>query len=153
MSARRWVSAFLSLGCLLVIAACGGGSGTHVAPMAPVFTSTPPTNALQDNPYSYSISATDPSGGTVSFALTTGPTGAAVSGSSLSWTPAATQSRLANAFTVTATTSEGGTATQSWSVSPAGTVTVNQVTTYWTSSGKVQLPVPSTSQANVSAVV
>jgi len=113
----------------------------HVAPPAPVFTSTPPTAAVQDTAYSYSISATDPAGGTVSFALTTGPTGAAVSGNRLSWTPAASQSRLSNSFTVTATTSEGGTATQSWSVSPNGTITVNWVDTDWTENGPLQTPI------------
>ena len=141
MSTRRCFFLFFSLGSLLVLAACGGGSGTHVAPMAPVFTSVPPTGAQQDNPYSYSITATDPSGGTVSFALTTGPTGAAVSGSSLSWTPAAAQSRIANSFTVTATSSEGGAATQSWNVNPNGTITVNWVDTNWTENGPLQTPV------------
>jgi len=140
---------------MLVImpASCGGGSNMHVAPMAPIFTSTPPAAALQDTAYSYSITATDPAGGTVSFALSTGPTGAAISGSNLSWMPAAAQSRLANSFTVTATTSEGGSATQSWSVSPAGTVTVNWVETYWTPSGKMQVPIPVSDRIKVAAAV
>jgi hypothetical protein len=125
----------------MILAACGRGSSMHAAPPAPVFTSTPPASALQDNPYSYSIAATDPAGGTVSFALSTGPTGAAVNGSSLSWTPVASQSRLADSFTVTATTSEGGTATQSWMVSPNGTVTVDWVDTNWTENGPVQSPI------------
>jgi hypothetical protein len=137
----------------LILAACGGSGNTHRAPQAPVFTSTPPTAAAQDTAYSYSITTTDPAGGTVSFALTTGPTGAAVSGNSLSWTPAAAQSRLANGFTVTATTSEGGTATQSWSVSPAGTVTVNEVITYWTPTGQQPVPRPVSGNINISAVV
>ena len=107
----------------------------QVAPQTPVFTSTPPTAAAQDTAYSYSITATDPAGGTVSFALTTGPAGAAVSGNSLSWTPAAAQSRLSNGFTVTATTSEGGSATQSWTVTPAGTITASTIETFWTPTG------------------
>jgi len=153
MSTRRWVFLLLSVSFSLVLSACGGGSSMHVAPMAPMFTSTPPTTALQDTAYSYAIAATDPAGGTVSFALSTGPTGAAVSGNNLSWTPAAAQSRLANSFTVTATTSEGGTATQSWSVSPAGTVTVNWVETYWTPSGKQLVPVPTIANIHVAAAV
>jgi hypothetical protein len=153
MSTRRCFFLLLSLGSLLVLAACGGGRSTHVAAMAPVFTSSPPTAALQDTAYSYAIAATDPAGGTVSFALTTGPTGATVSGSSLSWTPPAAQSRIANSFTVTATTSEGGTATQSWSVSPNGTVTVNDVVTYWTPTGQQQVPIPSTAPLSISAIV
>ena len=125
---------------LAVLAGCGGGGSTHVAPLAPMFTSTPPPAAEQDTAYSYSIAATDPSGGTVSFALTSAPTGAVLSGSSVAWTPPASQSRLANSFTVTATTSEGGTATQSWSVSPTGTITVNTTDTFWTSTGPQPFP-------------
>jgi hypothetical protein len=123
----------------LVLTACGGGSSMQVAPQAPVFTSTPPTAAAQDTAYSYSIAATDPAGGTVSFALTTGPTGAAVTGDSLSWTPAAAQSRLSNSFTVTATTSEGGSATQSWTVTHAGTITASTIETFWTPTGPQML--------------
>ena len=113
----------------------------HSVPPAPMFTSTPPSAALQDTAYSYAIMATDPAGGTVSFALTTSPTGAALSGSSLAWTPVASQSRLSNSFTVTATTSEGGSATQSWTVTPNGTITVNWVDTNWTENGPVQNPI------------
>jgi len=126
---------------LIILAACGGGSSMRVAPMAPLFTSTPPTAATQDTAYSYQIAASDPSGGSVTFALSTAPAGAALSGSSLAWTPPATQSRIANSFTVTATTSEGGTATQSWMVTPNGTITVNWVETNWTENGPVQTPI------------
>jgi hypothetical protein len=124
-----------------------------VAAQPPIFTSTPPAAAAQDTAYSYSVSATDPSGGTVSFALTTGPTGAALSGSSLSWTPAASQSRASNSFTVTATTSEGGSATQSWSVSPTGTVTVNWIDTFWEASGPVQRPITPSASLQIGAIV
>ena len=56
-------------------------------------------------------------------------------GNMLSWTPGAAQSRVANSFTITATTSAGGTKTQSWTVTPTGTVTVSVIDTFWTSTG------------------
>jgi len=152
LNSRFFLIAPLSF--LLVLTGCGGGSGSmHVQPAAPIFTSTPGTAAEQDVNYSYQVAATDPSGGSVSFSLTTAPTGAALSGSAVSWTPAAAQSRLANSFTVTATTSEGGTATQSWSLSPTGTVTVSDVATYWTAAGQQQVPLPPSTSIHVSAVV
>jgi hypothetical protein len=150
---RRQVLLVITLFSSLGLIACGNSNGMHGSPAPPVFTSTPGTAASQGNAYSYQITATDPSGGTVSFSLTTSPTGAALSGNSLAWTPAASESRLSNSFTVTATTSEGGTATQSWSVSPTGTVTVNWVNTNWESTGPVHVPVSPSASLNVSAVV
>lgn len=142
----------LALSCLAFFTACGGGAGMHVQPSMPNFTSTPGTQATQDLAYSYQIAATDPAGGAVTFSLTTAPTGAALNGSTLSWTPLAAQSRVPNSFTVTATTSSGGAASQSWSVSPNGTVTVNDVITFWTSTGPLQLPV-STTASSIAAIV
>lgn len=124
-----------------------------VAAQPPIFTSTPPTAAAQNSAYSYSLAATDPSGGSVTFALTAGPTGATVSGSSLAWSPTPAQSRTSDNFTVTATTSEGATATQSWSVSPTGTIVVNWINTYWEPSGPAQVPAVSAASMQVSAVV
>ena len=143
----------VSLLAAVFLTACGGGSSAKVSAQPPIFSSTPPTAAAQDTAYSYSVSATDPSGGTVTFALTTGPTGAALSGSSLSWTPAAAQSRTSNSFTITATTSEGGSATQSWSVSPTGTVTVNWVDTFWEAGGPVQRPITPSASFHISAII
>jgi hypothetical protein len=141
--------------CLLGLASCGGssGTGTMVSAKTPIFTSAPVTAAAQGVAYAYQPAATDPSGGTVSFALTTSPAGAALSGNSVSWTPTASQSRTANSFMVTATTSEGATATQSWSVTPTGIVTVNWVNTYWEANGAVQAPMTPSSSLTVSAVV
>ena len=139
-TSRRRLFSLLGLCSAVVLNACGGGGSMHVAPLAPVFTSTPPSAAAQDTPYSYSIAATDPSGGTVTFSLTTAPTGAALSGSSLAWTPPASQSRTSNSFAVRATTSEGGTATQSWTVSPTGTVTASMIETFWTPAGPQPFP-------------
>lgn len=106
----------------------------------PVFTSTPGTSASQGAAYGYTVTATDPAGGTVTFALSSAPTGATFSASTLAWTPAAAQARIADNFTITATTSEGGSATQSWSVTPAGTISGSWINTQWTSSGSTNLP-------------
>jgi hypothetical protein len=118
---------------------CGGG-GSHTPPQNPTFTSTPITTAAQGTAYTYTLAATDPSGGMVSFSLVTAPMGATLSGSTISWTPAAAESRVSNTFTAEATTSSGGSATQSWMVTPAGTVTVNWVDTNWTSVGPIANP-------------
>ncbi|HEY4899967.1 MAG TPA: hypothetical protein VIH91_04025 [Terriglobales bacterium] len=96
----------------------------------PTFSSTPPTVALEGSTYSYNVAANDPAGSGVTFTLQ-GPEGAAVSGSSVSWTPTATQARVANAFTVTATTAAGGVQTQSWSLTANGTVHISDVDKYW----------------------
>lgn len=137
----------------LLLSSCGSSSGSKGSAQAPIFSTTPPANAAQGTAYSYQVEADDPSGGTVTFAMPTAPTGASLSGSTISWTPTAAQSRTSNSFVVTATTSEGGTANQSWSVSPTGVVTVNWVNTYWEASGPVQVPVLAEASLNVSAIV
>lgn len=130
--------AAMTLCCML---ACGGGSSSP-PPQNPVFTSTPVTAASQDTSYTYTLAATDPSGGTVTFSLIAEPTGATLTGSTINWTPAAAESRISNSFTAKATSSSGGSATQSWTVTPTGTVTINWVNTDWTPSGPVQTPGP-----------
>ena len=127
---------------LCYLAACG--SSSHSAPMSPLFTSTPVTTASQDTSYSYTLAATDPSGGTVSFSLVSEPAGATITGSTINWTPPAAESRVPNSFEAMATTSSGGTATQSWTVTPTGTVTINWVNTDWTPAGPVQIAQPAT---------
>ena len=122
------------------LVSCGGGTSTAPPPPAPLFTSTPVTSATEAMAYAYTLSATDPAGGAVTFALTTAPTGASLSGNTLAWTPAHAQSRIADNFTVTATTTSGGTATQSWTVSPAGTILITWTDTYWTGSGSTPTP-------------
>jgi hypothetical protein len=123
---------------LSYLVACGGSS--YSAPQNPVFTSTPVTAASQGASYIYGLAATDPSGGTVTFSLTTAPAGAALSGATITWGPTATESRVSNSFVAKATTSSGGSATQSWTVTPTGTVTVNWFDTDWTPAGPVQVP-------------
>ncbi len=121
------------------LTACGGGSNS--GPVNPIFTSMPPTTATQSILYTYQIAATDPAGGTVSFSLATGPSGASLNGGTLNWTPSAPQSRVPDTFTVTATTTSGGGASQTWTLSPNGTITVNWVDTNWTENGPVQVPI------------
>ena len=67
-SARHPLVFAVALFSLLGLVSCGGAS-MHVAPAAPVFTSTPGTAAAQDTTYSYAVTATDPAGGSVSFSL------------------------------------------------------------------------------------
>ena len=147
---RRFSGALfiVALCSVTLLTACGGGSGSSpesnpTVKSNPIFTSSAVTAASEGMPYSYQLAATDPVGGMVTFALTTAPTGAILNDSTVIWTPTAAQSRLSNSFTVTASTSSGGSATQSWTVTPAGTVTVNWVDTYWTAAGPVQVPAAS----------
>src|SRR5271167_4368725 len=116
---------------LALLTACGSSSGTQSSQVAPVFTSTPVTTATQDVVYTYQLAAVDPAGGAVTFSLTSSPTGAALSGNTITWTPTAAQSRVSNPFTVTAPGASGGSATQQWEVIPGGTITVNWVNNYW----------------------
>jgi len=139
---------------LSLLSACGSSTGgTQTQSSTPVFTSAPVTTATQDIAYAYQVAATDPAGGSVTFSLTASPTGAALNGSMVAWTPAAAQSRVSNSFTVKATTASGGTASQSWTVTPGGTITVNWVNTYWTASGQVLVPADPSEAVNLSALV
>jgi hypothetical protein len=129
---------------LMLLTACGG-SGNSASPMkspsVAVFSSTPPTAASEGSAYTYQFAASDSAGGSVSFALTAAPTGATLSGSTVSWTPTSAQSRVSNGFTVMATTSGGASATQSWMVTPTGTVRITWVDTFWAESGSTQLSI------------
>jgi hypothetical protein len=110
----------------LTLASCGGGSPSSSS-AKPVFLSTPPTAADEGSAYSYAVQASDPANGTVSYHLTVGPAGSAISGETITWIPTGAQSRQANSFSVTATTAAGGSAVQSWSVTPSGVVHVTWV--------------------------
>ena len=126
---------------LSYLLACGGSPAT---PANPVFMSTPVTAASQGVSYTYQLAAADPSGGTVAFSLITEPAGATLSSSTINWVPTAAESRVPNSFAAEATTSSGGAAVQSWTVTPTGTVTINWVDTNWTPAGPVQIPGPAT---------
>ncbi|RZU41680.1 hypothetical protein BDD14_3207 [Edaphobacter modestus] len=114
-----------------LLTACNGNN-TIPVPAAPVFTSTPSTQAAEGSPYSYQLGASDTA---VAFSVTNAPTGATLSGNTLSWTPTAQQSRTPNSFTVTANVSGGASATQSWTVTPSGTIRISRVDTLWNKTG------------------
>jgi hypothetical protein len=93
--------------------------------------------AVEGAPYSYQLAA---SGTAVTFSLTNAPIGAMLSGSTISWTSTAEQSRVSNSFIVTATASGGESATQSWTVTPSGTIRISHIDTLWNESGSTSRP-------------
>jgi hypothetical protein len=127
--------------CACFTCGCGGGGGSFTTPPAPTFTSVPPTAADEGTDYTYQPVATSPDGGAIAFSLGSSPTGATLSAGVLFWTPTHDQSRVPNQFSVTATDAKGGSATQSWTVTPSGVVTISDVITYWTSAGPQAQPV------------
>jgi hypothetical protein len=132
---------FFALLLLLFSIGCGGsGSSSASKPQnasTPAFSSAAPTAASEGKTYSYAIQV----GTGVTLALTTAPAGAVLSGNTLTWTPTRAQSRTANNFTVTATTAAGTSSqSQSWTVTPAGTIYGSCIDTFWVSTGSYTLP-------------
>jgi hypothetical protein len=105
---------------------------------APVFLSAPGTTATEGTAYTYQIE-TSPASGGVTLALASAPSSATLQGYSLSWTPSAAQARTSNQFSLTATNAAGS-VTQTWSVTPAGTVNGTWVDSHWTANGSVVAP-------------
>ena len=129
----------ISLSVSLLLTACSTvGTSAQITPAAPVFTSTPGTAATQDATYTYQI-ATTPAASGVTLASPAAPSGARLNGTTLTWTPTAAQSRMPDQFSVTATNTSGS-ATQSWSVTPSGTINGTWVDTNWTPGGPVPMP-------------
>jgi len=126
---------FAILAGALLLTACSTGS-LNTAP-APVFTNTPGTSATEGSTYTYQIQSQPGTG--VTFTLGTAPPGAVLAGNTITWTPTAAQSRVPNQFSVTAATS-GGSTTQFWSVTPAGTVSGTWIDTEWTANGPTPIP-------------
>ena len=122
---------------LFLLTACSSGNNTTPVPVAPVFSSTPGTQAVEGSAYTYQLAA---SGTAVTFSLTNAPIGATLSGNMISWTPTAQQSRISNSFTITATASGGASATQSWAVTPSGTIRISRIDTWWNESGSTNMP-------------
>ncbi|MBL7056409.1 cadherin-like domain-containing protein, partial [Candidatus Woesearchaeota archaeon] len=88
---------------------------TNTTNGAPVITTTAPTGAVEDEAFSYNVDATDPDGDTLTYSLTSSPSGMSISSSSgsISYTP----SSIGN-FSVTLQVSDGSlTDIQSFNVS------------------------------------
>src|SRR5262249_52842068 len=64
----------------------------------------------------------------------------------LQWTPSPQESRTSNQFTVIASTAPDLRATQSWSVSPTGTVTVTDNITYLAPQPAITVPIDTSSK-------
>lgn len=122
---------------VFLLTACSSGNHTTPTPAAPVFTSTPVTQAVEASPYTYQVAAT---GTAITFSLTNAPTGVTLSGNTISWTPTAEQSRVSNSFTVTAIASGAASATQSWAVTPSGTIRISRIDTLWNETGSTSRP-------------
>jgi hypothetical protein len=121
----------------ILLAGCGSRDGAIPAPTAPVFTSTPVTQAVEGAVYAYQLATNS---GSAAFALSNAPVGATLNGNTISWMPTSAQSRTANSFTVTATTPGGPSATQSWTVTPNGTVRISRIDTVWNESRSTDSP-------------
>ncbi|HJV49326.1 MAG TPA: putative Ig domain-containing protein [Geothrix sp.] len=111
---------------------------------APTITSTPGTSAAGGVAYTYTVVATDPESDAITYQLTNGPTGAVLTGNSLSWTPSASQERVAASFTIEAQDVWGATsAPQTWTVTPTGTIRgtrfLNSTPMDWYVTGQVSL--------------
>lgn len=136
----RW-AVFVSVLCVsLFLSACGAvvGGNSPGPGLPPQFTSTPGTAASQGSAYTYQIVLTTATSA-ATLTLVTAPSGATLTGNTLTWTPSAAQPRTSNQFSITATNAAGN-ATQSWTVIPSGTVTVSWVNTDWTPNGTSMVP-------------
>jgi hypothetical protein len=119
---------------------CGGGnSGGSIQPLNPQFTSVPPTSASEGVTYTYDFVTTG-DGGAGIFALPEAPAGTTFTSTGLTWVPTPEQSRKPNNFTLKLMAVGGGTATQSWTVTPAGTVRVSLIDTMWDENGSRPAP-------------
>jgi hypothetical protein len=113
---------------------CAGVSHPAPPPSQLAFNSTPGAAASEGQPYSYSMTVTGAGQNAVTYHLLSGPSGASISGNALTWVPASDQARVANQFSVSATS---GTSVvhQAWSVTPAGTVQGTMIVSYVNDSG------------------
>ncbi len=141
MTLSRWkILPIILLITANMLAGCGGGSGGTTTPATPQFTSTPTIAAEEGAAYTYQVTATTSDMSAITYVLSSGPVGATLAGNTVTWTPTHAESRVANAFTVKATTAAGGSATQTWNVTPNGNINITDVVTYWGPSGANNVP-------------
>jgi hypothetical protein len=126
---RRYSLAFFLMAILILLCACGGAKSASTS-----FNSAPAQTAEEGVPYIYTLSATNAAGETLQYMLTTAPEGATLQGDTITWTPTWAQSRQPNPFTVTATAG-GVSTTQSWTVTPSGSIHGSFVDTFWSAQG------------------
>ena len=89
-------------------------TGCFLFNSSPIIESDPVTTAKEGTIYTYDVEATDPNGDTLTYSLTTGPTGMTINSNTgvISWTPAA-----AGSFEVTVEVSDGSKSkTQSFTI-------------------------------------
>lgn len=139
---------------VFMLVGCGGNTAfrqSSASTSASVkFTSTPPSTAMEAVLYSYRMTASSASDAVV-FQLSNAPSGASLSGDTLTWTPTAAQARIPNSFTVIATAAVA-TATQSWTVTPAGTIRGTRIFSFFTDAG-VQTKPDDTTRFPIAALV
>lgn len=130
-----------SLVLVISFAACGGSGNFPAPPPSKIqFTSTPPNLASEGALYTYNVVANDSAGAATMLSLTTAPAGATLQGATLSWTPTSAQARVDNSFSITASSETGRQATQSWSISPNGTIRGSYIDTFWYATGRRDNP-------------
>ncbi|MBN1521444.1 MAG: putative Ig domain-containing protein, partial [Candidatus Aureabacteria bacterium] len=95
---------------------------------APDIITLPNTSALADHLFQYDVDAIDLNGDTLSFSLTTSPSGMTIDSNTglISWMPSATDVG-ANPVTVSVSDGKGGLDTQSFSIEVAGTSPDNHI--------------------------
>ena len=86
-----------------------------------MITTTAITTATENSAYAYDVDATDADGDTLTYSLTTSPTGMGINATSglISWTPDAADVGT-HAVTVTVTDGQGGSAVQSLYINSIG---------------------------------
>ena len=109
-------------------------------PPAPIFSMSPSTVAAENAAYTYSPKERPRWRLNHSYTSEwTGWCGLKRGNGIVDSNPSAVQG--GDEFTLEATSSEGGRATQSWTVTPSGTVSGSWIDTYWTVDGPAQSPI------------
>ncbi|MCB9640973.1 MAG: putative Ig domain-containing protein, partial [Myxococcales bacterium] len=89
----------------------------------PVITSTAPTAATEDQPFTYAPTATDPDGDPITWRFAKAPTGATIDPTTgkVSWTPGDADAETDAEFEIQACDSKGACASQAWKAKVANT--------------------------------